>query len=132
MDRHGLTDEHWALIEHLFPKRAETGRPPKDHRTMLDGILWILRTGAPWRDLPEGRFGPWETVYCRFNQWRANGLWDRIAEHLQAKLDRDGLLDRDLWCVDGSVIRAHRSAAGAGEGGRVLRWSRWRPVAGAR
>ena len=80
---------------------------------MLDGILWILRTGAPWRDLPRERFGPWKTVYDYFSNWRKSGVFDRILKALQIRLDRDGRIDWDLWCIDGSNARAARCAAGA-------------------
>ena len=113
MKRHELTDEQWELVHPLLPPRkATTGRPPSDPRSMLNGILWILRTGAPWRDLPE-RFGPWQTVYDHFRNWRQNGVYDRILEALQIRLDRDGQIDWDLWCIDGSSVRASRAAAGA-------------------
>jgi transposase len=79
-------------------------------------MLWVLRTGAPWRDLPE-RFGPWQTVYDRFQRWQCEGLFDRILEQLQIRLDAEGKIDWDLWCVDGSSIRASRSAAGGGKKG---------------
>jgi len=79
---------------------------------MLNGILWILRTGSPWRDLPE-RFGPWQTVYDHFAKWRALGAYDRILEALHIRLDADGAIDWDLWCIDGSSVRASRAAAGA-------------------
>jgi transposase len=79
---------------------------------MLDGMLWILRTGAPWRDLPE-RLGPWQTVYHYFSCWRGDGVFDRILESLQIRLDANGSINWDLWCIDGSSIRASRAAAGA-------------------
>jgi transposase len=111
--RHALTDEQWQLIEPLIPKStARTGRPPKDRRLMLDGIFWVLATGAPWRDLPE-RFGPWQTVYDHFSKWRKAGVFAAVVEALQVKLDKDGLIDWDLWCVDGASVRASRAAAGA-------------------
>jgi transposase len=113
MRRYELTDEQWALIADLFQRRAKTGRPPKDPRTMLNGIVWILNTGAPWRDLPEERFGPWETVYTWFAKWRDSGLFDRVLARLHMKLDAEGRLDFSLWCIDGSVSRATRAAAGA-------------------
>jgi transposase len=113
MKRHTLTDEQWQLVEPLVPRSvAWTGRPAKDPRLMLDGIFWILATGAPWRDLPE-RFGPWQTVYDHFAKWRRSGVFDRIVEALQVKLDQNGLIDWDLWCVDGASVRATRAAAGA-------------------
>jgi len=112
MKRHELTSEQWELIQPLLPPVASTGRPPRDRRLMLNGILWVLRTGAPWRDLPE-RFGPWRTVYGYFQRWRGDGTFDRILETLQIRLDRDGRIDWDLWCIDGSSVRASRAAAGA-------------------
>jgi transposase len=111
--RHALTDEQWQAVEPLVPKNtARTGRPPKDRRLMLDGIFWVLGTGAPWRDLPE-RFGPWQTVYDHFSKWRKAGVFAAVVEALQVKLDKDGLIDWDLWCVDGASVRAARAAAGA-------------------
>jgi transposase len=113
MKRHELTDEQWAFVEPLVPlSTARTGRPPKDRRTQLNGIFWILSTGAPWRDLPE-RFGPWQTVYDHFRNWRKSGIFARIIEALQVKLDKAGYIDWQLWCVDGSSVRAARAAAGA-------------------
>ena len=113
MKRHELTDEQWALVHPILPPRtAKTGRPPSDPRQMLNGILWVLCTGAPWRDLPE-RLGPWQTVYDHFRNWRRQGVYDRILEALQIRLDRNGQIDWDLWCIDGSSVRASRAAAGA-------------------
>jgi len=113
MKRHELTDEQWALVEpHLPASNARTGRPASDRRTLLNAIFWILVTGAPWRDLPE-RFGPWQTVYHHFRNWRKSGVFARIIEALQIRLDQQGLIDWDLWCVDGSNVRAARAAAGA-------------------
>jgi transposase len=113
MKRHELTDEQWDLVEPLIPiKPARTGRPPKDRRQMLNGIFWILGTGAPWRDLPE-RFGPWQNVHRYFANWRREGVFARVVEALQVKLDERGLIDWELWCVDGASVRAARAAAGA-------------------
>lgn len=113
MKRHELTDEQWELVTPLIPhKVARTGRPPKDPRLMLNGIFWILGTGAPWRDLPE-RFGPWQTVYDHFSRWRREGVFARVIEALQVKLDERGLIDWELWCVDGANVRAARAAGGA-------------------
>ena len=115
MHRHQLTDEQWSIVEPLIPqKHARTGRPPAEARRMLDGIMWILRTGAPWRDLPE-RFGPYQTVYDYYSNWRESGVFDRVLEALQVRLDREGKIDWDLWCIDGSHVRAARCAAGAGK-----------------
>ena len=113
MKRHELTDEQWSLISSMLCSSiAKTGRPARDNRTMWNGIFWILRTGAPWRDLPE-RFGPWQTVYDRFSRWRREGVFDRIVNALQIRLDREGRIDWNLWCIDGTQIRASRAAAGA-------------------
>jgi transposase len=79
---------------------------------VLNGVFWILRTGAPWRDLPES-FGPWTTVYYRFREWERDGVIDRMMERLQSRLDRDGNIDWDLWCIDGTSVRASKAAAGA-------------------
>jgi transposase len=113
MNRHELLDDQWELISPLIPQTtAATGRPPKDPRLMLDGILWILATGAPWRDLPD-RFGPFQTVHRYFSNWRRGGVFAAIVDALQIKLDSRGLIDWELWCVDGASVRATRAAAGA-------------------
>jgi transposase len=113
MKRHELTDEQWQLVEPLIPhKKARTGRPPKDRRLMLNGTFWTLCTGAPWRDVPD-RFGPWQTVYDHFSRWRREGVFAKVIEALQIKLDQRGLIDWELWCVDGANVRAARAAAGA-------------------
>ena len=116
MRRHALTDEQWEAIKVLMPPPKRTGRPRRGLRLMLDAALWIVRTGAPWRDLPD-RLGPWQTAYEWFNRWSNDGTWDRILQDLQIRLDADGHIDWDLWCVDGSNVRASRAAAGAGEKG---------------
>ncbi len=97
------------------PQRARTGRPAHDHRTILNGILWLLRTGAPWRDLPE-RYGSWKTVYSRFSRWRDAGVWEQVLRALQAEAAHDGTLDDTLAFIDGTNIRAHQHAAGAKKG----------------
>lgn len=79
-------------------------------------MFWILRSGAPWRDLPE-RYGKWESVYSRFVRYRRDGTLDRILKALRIRLDKDGKIDWDLWCVDGTNVRAARAAAGGGKKG---------------
>ena len=116
MRRYELTDEAWELIGDLFPIQTGKGRPWRDHRVVVNGMLWVLNTGSPWRDLPE-RYGPWQTVYNRFNRWRRDGMFDEMLERLQIRLDTEGRIDWDLWCLDGSSIRAHVAAAGAGQKG---------------
>jgi len=114
--RHEVTDEQWDLLRDTLPPRSARGRPRHDLRQVVNGIFWLLRTGAPWRDLPE-RYGPWQTVYHWFRKWRDDGTWDRMLEALQIRLDREGRIDWDLWCVDGTTIRASRASAGAGKKG---------------
>ena len=113
--RHELTDAEWALLVPLLPpEKPKTGRPSKGHRQIVDGILWRLGTGAPWRDLPE-RYGPWQSVYTRFRRWRLAGVWDRVFAALQRREDAAGRVDWEVQFVDGSVVRAHQHAAGAKE-----------------
>jgi len=116
MRRHELTDEQWECLKDLLPPRAKRGRPRGDLRGVLNAIFWLLRTGAPWRDLPD-RYGPWQTVYDWFQRWRRDGTWDRMLQALHIRLDSQGRIDWDLWCVDGTTIRASRAAAGAGKRG---------------
>src|SRR3954452_8247974 len=123
MRRYELSDPQWARIAPLFPQRVRpgtVGRPPGDNRPIVNGILWVLHTGASRRDLPE-RNGPWQTVLTRFNGWRRDGTWVRIVTSLPDELDDKGLIDHDLWCIDGTVVRASRAAAGAKKRGRATR-----------
>ena len=96
----------------LPPQKPHTGRPGKDHRIILNGILWILRTGCPWRGLPE-RYGPWKTVSSRFYRWQRAGIWDQVLAEVQRQADAEGRLDWSLHFVDSTVVRAHQHAAGA-------------------
>jgi len=109
--RYELTDEGWERIEPLLPKQHRGGKWA-DHRTVLNGMFWVLNSGAQWRDMPE-RYGNWETAYGRYRRWTREGLFDRILERLHVALDEDGRIDWSVFDVDGSNIRAHRSAAGA-------------------
>ena len=123
MLRHRLTDEQWDLIADLFSKRKKMGRPPRDRREVFDGILWVLRTGAPWRDVPQ-EFGPWGTVWDLFDTWNADGTLVAALQRLQSQV----AIDAELWCIDGTSIRAARCAAGGGKKGiptnrRTTRWA---------
>jgi len=109
--RYELTDEQWTLIEPLMPKPRPGGRW-NDHRTTVDGMMWVLKSGSPWRDMPE-RYGSWKSVYDRFRRWSGDGTIEKILDRLRLKLDKDGFIDWEVWCVDGSNIRAHPAAAGA-------------------
>lgn len=109
--RHSLTDEQWEFIEDLFPEPAATGRPPADPRKMFDAILWLNNTGAKWRDLPP-ELGAWQTVFRYFDRWNADGTLQAIVNRLTQFVISNGELDSELWCIDGTILRAHRCAAG--------------------
>lgn len=110
MLRHRLTDEQWDLIADLFAPRKPTGRPPRARRQVVDGILWILNTGSPWRDLPP-ELGAWATVWDLFDTWNGDGTLATILRRLQGNAEIDG----ELWCIDGTVVRAHKCASGGGK-----------------
>lgn len=109
-----ITDEVWSLVSDVFPERKHMGRPPCDRRQVLNGILWILRTGSPWRDLPE-EFGKWQSVWRLFDEWNGDGTLDTILNRLRAAHVDAGELNRELWCIDGTIVRAARCAAGGGK-----------------
>jgi len=105
-----LTDKAWAVIAPLLPEPGRRSGRWRDHRQVINGILWKLRTGAPWRDLPE-RYGPWKTCHERLRRWTADGTWDRILAH--AQVFDDGQPVEWIVSVDSSIVRAHQHAAGA-------------------
>lgn len=123
--RYELTDEQWAIIESLMPRPKPGGRW-NDHRATVNGMMWILKSGSPWRDMPE-RYGSWKSVYDRFRRWTDDGTIDKILGRLRYRLDKDGFIDWDVWCVDGSNVRAHVSAAGTSNAskktGRASLWT---------
>ena len=110
MLRHRLTDEQWDRIKDAFDLLAATGRPPRDRRQVVDGILWVLRTGSPWRDLPT-ELGPWQTVWRLFDRWNGDGTLDMILDALRGEVE----INQELWCVDGTAVRAAKCAAGGGK-----------------
>jgi len=110
-----MSDEEWRFFEPFLIERGpKRGRPPGDHRLILDGVFWIGRTGAPWRDLPEF-FGKWGSVYRQFRRWTLSGVWDVL---LQALNETDEGQD-SVQMIDSTVIRAHQHAAGAKGGLRA-------------
>ena len=130
MRRYDLTDKQWERLKSLLPpEKPETGRPNADHRRIVNGILWVLRSGAPWRDLPE-RYGRFGTVSSRFYRWRKAGIWQSVLETLQSEADRRGQVGWDLHFVDSTVVRAHQHAAGARKGGGEKGGSGTRPSVG--
>jgi transposase len=115
-NRYEITDEAWSLVADLFIERRTRGRPRIDDRRMLDGVLWILRSGAAWRDMPE-EFGPWSTVYQRFRDWRNRGTFDQMLKRLHLRLNERGLIDLRTWMIDSTAVRATRASSGAGKKG---------------
>src|SRR5215212_2075039 len=106
-----LTDKAWEQIAPLLPENDRRGGRWRDHRQVINGILWKLRTGAPWRDLPE-RYGPWKTAHERLRVWTADGTWERILDEVIVKDDAVGKVEW-TFSIDSSSVRAHQHAAGA-------------------
>lgn len=118
MARDIITNEQWKRLRPLLPpQKPKTGRPAKNHRVVVNGILWLMRTGAPWRDLPT-EYGPWQTVASRFYRWRRAGVWEHILQTLQQQTDANGQIDWEKHYLDSTVIRAHQHASGAKRRGR--------------
>ena len=116
MARGDLTDEEWSVIEEFLPaERGRKSRPAHDNRRFLDGMLYVLRVGCPWRDMHE-RYGKWNSVYVRFRRWAEQGVWDAILETLVQM----GLTDDWQHMIDSTTVRGHVSAAGA-KGGLIRR-----------
>jgi transposase len=114
--RYELPDAAWELVADLFIEARRGGRPRVDNRLMLNGILWVLCSGAAWRDMPE-RFGPWSTVYQRFRDWRNRGVFYQLLKRLHIRLNEQGLIDLDTWMIDSTAVRATRASSGAGKKG---------------
>ena len=117
MRRHEIKDEDWERVKDRLPGQpGDPGVTAKDNRLFINAVLWIAKTGAPWRDLPE-RFGPWGSVWKRFDRWAKKGVWQRVFEAL-----RDP--DLEWMIIDSTVVRAHQHAAGAEKKGsmRIRRW----------
>lgn len=113
--RFDLTEAQWKLLEPHLPRSGRGGQW-RDHRRVLNGVLWAVRTGAPWRDVP-ARYGPWQTVYERFNRWRRDGTWARLVAMLRTMLEDAAQIDWGVFFLDSTVVRASRAAAGAGKKG---------------
>lgn len=109
--RYEVTDEEWGRLERYFVPAPgkKMGRPRNDNRQMLNGILWIARSGASWRDLPE-RYGAWSSVYRRFKEWQESGLFQQIFEELTEDADLQDI------SLDSTYIKAHQASAGAKKG----------------
>ena len=112
MIRRALTDAQWQRIEPLIPgKKGDKGRHGADNRLFVDAVLWLVRAGAPWRDLPD-EFGKWNSVFIRFRRWAKKGVWKRLFTELGEDPDLEYLI------IDSTNVRAHQHAAGAKKGDR--------------
>lgn len=115
MRRHELSDAEWKRIEGILPVRTGP-RSKRGDRDFVNAVIWRVRTGVPWRDLPE-RFGSWKTVYNRFDRWSKAGIWKRIFEELAIEVDEAGSL------LDATIVRAHQDAAGGKGGSDAIIWA---------
>jgi transposase len=117
-----LSDPQWERISPLLPgKEGDRGRSGRDNRLFLEAVLWLVRTGSPWRDLPEP-FGLWNTAFRRFRRWAESGVFDRIFKELS------GDPDFEYAMIDGTIVRVHQHGAGA-KGGLKIRPSAGRVAA---
>ena len=108
--RYELTDEQWAKIETLLPgRKGSVGSPAKDNRQFINAVMWIARSGAPWRDLPE-RYGDWKNTHRRFSRWAGRGVWKAVFAALGLETNLEILM------MDSTIVRAHQHAAGAKRG----------------
>jgi len=116
--RHEISDYDWERIkDQLPPENHGEGRPSKSNRVMLNGMLWIAKTGAPWRDLPE-RFGPWTTVYTRYNNWSKDGTFQKLFDALTQDADMQDV------SIDSTSCKVHQHAAGAKKGQKARKQTR--------
>lgn len=116
MRRHALTDEQWRRLQKVLPDQKTGPAPTLGDRVFIEAVLFRAKTGMPWRDLPE-RFGPWKSVYNRFNNWAKRGHWAAIFKELQVDIDDEGSI------LDGSVVRAHQDASGGKGGSDAMLWA---------
>jgi putative transposase len=114
--RYELTDAQWQRISDLVPGKAgDPGRTGADNRQFVNGVLWVLRSGAHWHDLPE-RYGKWKTVHKRFTRWAEAGVWEKVFASLTKAPDNEYLM------LDSSLVRAHQQAATGKGGTKIRRW----------
>ena len=112
--RHDISDKAWAILEPMLPgQRGQWGGIAEDNRRFINGVFWILRTGAPWRDLPPD-YGKWGSVHQRFRRWRDKGIWEKILEALIDDPDYEWLM------IDASHCKVHPHAAGAKGGNQDM------------
>ena len=114
--RYELSDTQWRRIADLLPGKAgDPGRSGADNRLFVDGVLWVLRSGAHWQDLPE-RYGKWKSVHKRFTRWAKSGVWERVFESLTGDPDNQYLM------LDSTLVRVHQQAAGGKGGAKIRLW----------
>lgn len=112
--RYELSEEQWERIQGLLPGKVEDpGRSGSDNRVFVNGVMWVLRSGARWHDLPE-RYGKWKTAHKRFTRWAKAGVWEKIFESLIKDRKNDYLM------LDSTLVKAHQQAA-TGKGGAATR-----------
>jgi transposase len=113
--RYELTDEQWEQLKDMLPaeRKPQGGRLAKNNRQMVNAMLWVVRSGAPWRDLPE-YYGPWQSVYTRFRRWEKLGLFDQMLKTIAANPDSESIM------IDATIIRVHQHGAGA-KGGSTIK-----------
>jgi len=116
--RHDISDRAWETLEPLLPgRKGSWGGKAKDNRLFLNAVLWILRTGAPWRDLPPD-YGDWKNTHRRFSRWRDKGIWKQILDILMEEPDMEWLM------VDATYVKVHPQAAGAVGGNQGMVWTK--------
>ena len=114
--RYELSDEQWEKIRDILPGREGTsGATAKDNRLFIDAVLWILRSGAPWRDLPE-RYGDWKNTHRRFSRWAKTKVWESIFQVLVKDPDNEYVM------IDSTIVRAHQHSAGARDKKKTRLW----------
>lgn len=118
MRRHELSDEQWAKLEAILDASRPGPKPKIGDRQFINAVLYRARTGIPWRDLPE-RYGPWKSVYNRFNNWAKTGIWELLFASLSIELDDE---DEEGSIVDATIVRAHLDAAGEKGGSSEMLW----------
>jgi transposase len=116
VSRGAVTDAEWLIINPLLPDRGERGPAVANKRRTVNGILWVLRTGAPWRDMPK-RYGNWNSVFVRFTRWSKLGVWDAVLETLTSL----GPPANEEHAIDSTIVRAHQHAAGTKGGIKIKR-----------
>lgn len=110
MKRYEISNKEWERIKGMLPpeRTGKKGRPAKNNRSMLNGMLWIARTGAQWREMPEC-YGPWQSVYARFRKWQKIGIWEKIFHVLSSDADMENL------SIDSTMVKVHQSTNGSPE-----------------